>query len=112
MPSEVKAEDVVLAILEENGFRMARMISGSKSMYRERYPGNEVYFNANIITEHGKVWYGDLDITRDREALQKAATESRTDLYILSEMDGRFGAEAQPFKQLKKAARVVIKSEV
>lgn len=110
--SLVKAEDVILSVLEENGFRMARIISGSKSGYLERYPGHEVYFNANILTEHGKIWYGDLDITKDKDALQKVATESRTDLYILREMDGRFGAENEPFEELKKKAVATFKSQL
>ena len=77
-----------------NGFMISRMISGSKSGYRERNPGNEVYFNANIFTlEEGKVWYGDLDVTKDLSALEEIAKTIGKDLYILREMDGRFENE-------------------
>jgi len=76
------------------GFNLGRIISFSKSGYRERYPDNEVYFNANIfVLGEGKVWYGDLDITKESESLQNIARETGKDLYILSEMDGRFGNE-------------------
>jgi hypothetical protein len=70
------------------------MISYSKSTYRQRNPDNEVYFNANIfVLGEGKVWLGDLDVTKDRETLQKIATEIGKDLYIVRELDGRFENE-------------------
>ena len=76
------------------GFYVGRMISGSKSGYRERNPENEIYFNSNIFTlEEGKVWYGDLDITKDLSVLEEIAKTKGKDLYILSEMDGRFENE-------------------
>lgn len=79
----------------DNNFISGRMISGSKSRYRERFPDNEVYFNANIfVLGEGKVWYGDLDVTKDREDLQKIASQLGKDLYILREMDGRFENES------------------
>lgn len=71
-----------------------RMISFSKSRYRNQFPENEVYFNANIfVLGEGKIWYGDVDITKDKEKLENVAREIGKDLYILSEMDGRFGNE-------------------
>jgi len=71
-----------------------RMLSFSKSAYREKYPENEVYFNANIfVLGEGKVWFGDLDITNDRDLLESIASESGKDLFILREMDGRFENE-------------------
>lgn len=58
------------------------------------FPDNEVYFNANIfVLGEGKIWYGDLDVTKDIEALQKVASRIGSDLYILREMDGRFENE-------------------
>lgn len=77
-----------------HGLHTARMISYSKSTYRQRNPENEVYFNANIfVLGEGKVWFGDLDVTKDRETLQSIATEIGKDLYILRELDGRFENE-------------------
>ena len=75
----------------EKGFISGRMISGSKSTYRQKYPNNEVYFNANIfVLGEGKVWYGDLDITVDRDLLEDISRLCGKKLYILQEMDGRF----------------------
>lgn len=80
---------------ESNGYRLGRMIGYSKSGYLEKFPDNEVYFNSNIFSlGEGKLWYGDLDITRDRENLEKIASEIGKDLYVLREMDGRFENES------------------
>lgn len=77
-----------------NGLMTGRMISLSKSAYRDQYPENEVYFNCNIfILGEGKIWYGDLDVTKERETLKAIAQDLGTPLYILREMDGRFGNE-------------------
>jgi prolyl oligopeptidase PreP (S9A serine peptidase family) len=71
-----------------------RLISYSKSSYREKNPDNEVYFNANIfVLGEGKVWYGDIDVTKDREKLERIASASGNDLFILREFDGRFENE-------------------
>jgi len=81
------------------------MISYSKSTYRQRNPDNEVYFNANIfVLGEGKVWIGDLDITKDRETLQKVATEIGKDLYIVRELDGRFENENLKDSEIIKVA--------
>lgn len=81
-------------IFIKKGFMPGRLISGSKSWYRSQFPDNEVYFNANIfIPGEGKIWYGDLDITRDYETLEEIASLLKEDLFILSEMDGRFENE-------------------
>jgi hypothetical protein len=82
-------------IFNEKGFINGRMISGSKSFYREKNPNNEVYFNANIfVLGEGKIWYGDIDVTLDRDHLEEIAREIGKDLFILMESDGRFGNES------------------
>lgn len=73
-----------------------RMMSGSKSWYSSRFKFNVPIFNANVFTEQGKVWYGDLDITLDEEKLIEAAKVLQQSLYILYEMDGRFENEGNP----------------
>lgn len=71
-----------------------RIISYSKSGYKDQFPDNEVYFNANIfVLGEGKIWYGDIDVTKEREQLENVARELGKDLYILREMDGRFENE-------------------
>jgi len=89
----------------DNNFISGRMISGSKSGYRDRFPENEVYFNANIfLLGEGKVWFGDLDITKDREELQKIAKQIGKTMFVLSEMDGRFENESLKDSEIIKRA--------
>jgi len=81
-------------VFELSSFIQGRMLSYSKSRYMEKYPDNEINFNCNVfVLGEGKIWYGDLDITEDRNELEKIASEIGRDLYILREMDGRFGNE-------------------
>lgn len=75
------------------GLNFGRMLSGSKSGYMNANPDHEVYFNANIFTTEGKLWWGDLDITKDREVLERIAEAMGQKLYVLREMDGRFENE-------------------
>lgn len=86
-------KEVASKILGMNG----RMISASKSGYRDRYPRNLAMFNANVCTkEEGKLWYGDIDLTISREQLSELAKSLETDVYVLYEMDARFENEASP----------------
>lgn len=73
-----------------------RMISGSKSGYRRLHPGNIVVFNANLCTDEGKFWHGDLDVTLNGKNLQKLADRIGQRVYVLSEMDARFEREHNP----------------
>lgn len=92
-------------ILTEAKFSLARMICFSKSAYYQKYPDHVVLFNANIYTEEeGKVWYGDLDLTLEGDRLAAVATEAQTTLYVLREMDGRFGKENHSIDELKELA--------
>lgn len=79
-----------------------RMISGSKSGYRERHPNNFAIFNANLCVKDGKFWFGDVDITYDKEILSNFAKDENCEVYVLYEMDGRFDNEDSPL--IKKAA--------
>jgi hypothetical protein len=82
------------SIFESEKLFPGRLISASKSRYRDQYPDNDVYFNANIfVLGEGKIWYGDIDITLEKEQLENVAREIGKDLFILREMDGRFGSE-------------------
>lgn len=93
----------------DRGFIPGRMISGSKTRYREKYPDNEVYFNANIfLLGEGKIWYGDLDITLDKEILQSIASDMGKSIYVLRELDGRFENEELPDHEILKRALVTI----
>ena len=89
-------------IFKSHGLSLARMVSFSKSEYRRANPANIVVFNANIFTESkGKVWWGDLDVTVSKEALQAVANEIGETIYVLREHDGRFENENLPFEKVK-----------
>lgn len=111
-PSEFLSDGDMYHLFMSNQLMMGRMIGGSKTGYMERNPNNEVVFNANIIIpSKGKVWHGDLDVTLDRENLQKVAKALEEDLYILGEHDARWGREDDPVNVLMSKARYVIKYE-
>jgi len=98
-------------IFEDHNLNRGRMISYSKSEYRDHFPDNKCVFNANIVTKsEGKIWYGDLDITVSFEKLQKIAAALGEPLYVLREMDARFGTESADIKvMLKKAVCKITK---
>lgn len=92
-------------VFYSKGLIRGRLISGSKSGYRKMYPDNEVYFNANIfVLGEGKIWHGDLDVTKDRDILIEIAHEIGKSLFILREMDGRFENEERPESEIIKYA--------
>ena len=99
-------------IFKKHNLPINRLIAFSKSTYRKAYPDNFVLFNANIITkEYGKIWFGDLDITRDSGILQDVSNELEMDLYILYEHDARFGHEDDPIDVLISKAKHIVKYE-
>jgi len=73
-----------------------RMISASKSGYRDRNPNNFAIFNANVCTDAGKLWWGDVDLTLSKDALSQVAVSEGQTIYVLYEMDGRFENENSP----------------
>ncbi len=82
-------------------FHDARMIAGHKWDYTKEHIDDLIIFNANVLMpEFGKVWYGDLNLTEDYKTLKKIAESLNTTLYILWEMDGRFGEETKPIDEL------------
>jgi hypothetical protein len=98
-----------LSTFYDKGFIPGRMISGSKTFYRKNYPNNEVYFNANIfVLDEGKIWWGDLDLTRDKEILEDISISCGKKLYVLRELDGRFENEAPSNSFIMERAIAVI----
>lgn len=95
-------------IFESNNFRLGRLLGYSKSVYRFAYPDDKIYFNANIFTSDGKVWYGDLNLTQDEKELKKIAKEIGKELFILDEYSGRF--VDKPVKELLQLAVFNIKN--
>ena len=108
-PSDFKPDVLVEGIqqhFESHGFNTARMIAGSKSAYKGSKPKDLIIFNANVFMKDvGKVWYGDLNLTKDYIILKSIADSLDTKLYVLWEMDARFGKEKKPIDELiKKSA--------
>lgn len=74
-----------------------RMLCQSKSCYRAAHRDHVILFNANLVTEsRGKIWFGDLDLTIDRERLLRLADSLGEPLYVLREFDARFRAARDP----------------
>lgn len=96
---------LVYSLLVEKLGIPGRMISGSKSGYRDANPDNLAIFNANICVDGKKIWYGDLDVTKSAEDLKEIAIKSGETIQILYEMDARFEYEENP--QIGKAAVTV-----
>ena len=91
----------VQQFFEAHGFYLSRMIARAKWEYTEKHPKDLVVFNANIVMPgYGKVWYGDLNLTEDCETLKNIANSINAPLYILWEMDGRFGEETKSIADL------------
>lgn len=88
------------------GFYFGRMISGSKSLYVNRFPDHQIVFNARAYDsetykkeKNGKIkdffagqnieiWYGDLDLTEDAEKLKEIANEIGT--FIITTEFGKY----------------------
>jgi hypothetical protein len=83
------------ALIETIGHE-ARMISYSKSGYHERNPDHVALFNANVCLDTGKIWWGDLDLTRDEPKLVELARRLGKTVYVLAEPHGRFEHEDAP----------------
>lgn len=73
-----------------------RMVGLSKPHYDARHPDHVTVFNANICLDHGKVWWGDLDLTLDEPRLVELAARIGETVHVLHERDGRFEHEHKP----------------
>jgi hypothetical protein len=85
------------ALIKEQLGYCGRMLSGSKQAAKTAGREHLTVFNANlIVTGFGKVWYGDIDITRDEEKLKKIALAFKSVVNVLREHDARFEYENNP----------------
>jgi hypothetical protein len=82
--------------LEETLGHPGRMISLSKTLYREAHPDHLVVFNSNVCLARGKIWRGDLDLTEDEQLLVELARRIGETVYVLYEFAGRFDNEDDP----------------
>ena len=90
----------ITSAFARHGLNLGRCF-GSKSGYRQFHPDNIFIPNANVFCRrHGKIWWGDLDLRKDKAALEKVARRLRCCLYVLDEGDGRWGGENLPYKEV------------
>ena len=100
--------DAIIDLFASNHLLLGRMISASKTAPK----GQICVFNANVFTgTGGKMWYGDLNLTKDAEKLQAIASALGEPLYVLRERDGRFANEERPFEEVEKVAVAKIEPE-
>lgn len=80
-----------------------------RMLYRSKGDGKPTtIFNANIYdSDAEKIWYGDLEIERDRQALAELS-EAVGSIYILWEMDGRFLEKRPTIEYVRSRAIVVV----
>jgi len=113
LSSEFDYNSEIYVIFAINNLMMGRMIAEHKGEYALEHQGELVIFNANIITlTHGKIWYGDINVTQDFDNLKNIADTIKEDLYILTEYDARWGSEDLPINELIEKARTVIKCKI
>ncbi len=89
------ARDVQETAREILGF-CGKLLDASKMDYNRKHPDHVVVFNANVCTDDGKVWFGDIDVTLDAIKLQTLAEALGKRIHVLYEMDGRFDNEDSP----------------
>lgn len=105
IPSEFTPSSNFVKVFAQHGLTIGRMVSSSKSGYSKKHPNNLTVFNANIVTaEDGKIWYGDVDLTKDGEKLKEIAKTIHKTLWVLYEHHARFDKEQQPIDELLKVA--------
>jgi len=89
--------DSFLKIFSDYKLPLGFMLSGSKSFYRLKYRHNTIVFNSNIFFFNDinqlweKIWFGDIDISLQGDILKDISKEIGHPLYVVSEMNGRFG---------------------
>jgi hypothetical protein len=99
VPGEVcEMQDIIIKRIGE----MGRMLS----MVKVAPKGEIVVWNANLLVDGKKVWYGDINLTTQNEALQALADELSEVIHILREHDCRFSTELKP--NLKNAVAMFV----
>lgn len=89
--------DALYDIFSKHKLICGRMIAAHKIAPK----GNTCVWNANIIIKSsGKIWFGDLNITKEGNSLKEIAAEIGETLYVLRESDCRFDTEKDPIDVL------------
>jgi len=99
---EPTKQERLTAIVETVLGNVGKMLSGSKSDYSNRHPKNIVFFNGNIFDKDGvKLWYGDIDLTKDASKLEQIAHLLDESIYVTAELPFRW--EEQTTAHLEEA---------
>lgn len=81
-------------ITEKLGYP-GRLLSASKSFYRDNHQNNIVFFNGNIYDLEGiKIWHGDVDITADLNKLKDIATTFGETIFVTTEQPFRWNEQS------------------
>jgi hypothetical protein len=89
--------DQIGEVFSKHRIHCGRMISSNKTSPK----GHLCVWNANIVSKSsGKIWFGDLNITKEGNVLKEIAKEIGETLYILHEKDCRFDTENDPIDLL------------
>lgn len=84
-------------LMESRKLYRGRFLSGGKKSPL----GCKCVFNANLISPtQRKVWYGDLNLTKEGKKLKLVAAAAGETLYVLEERDCRFDNEKDPVEVL------------
>jgi len=87
----------ISSLFTDRKLHCGRMLSASK----KSTDGSICVWNSNVISpSKGKIWFGDLNITKEGKKLKEIATELGEPLYVLREHDARFGSELEPIESL------------
>lgn len=88
----------IIKNLKKEGFYSGRMVGESKTMYKNVYPYNMVFFDANIYIFNGEkfenIWFGDIDIHVDAYILKEISFNNNTIFYILPKSNTNFEDES------------------
>lgn len=88
--NKIEGNNDMMEIFDKYKLYCGRMINGSKISPE----GQFCVWNANVLSPtKNKIWWGDLNITKDGKKLKEVAEELGETLYVLREMDCRFGTE-------------------
>lgn len=92
----MKTNKAILESIGPNG----KMISHSKSGYRRENPESVAVFNSNMLAEDStgnleKIWWGDIDVTKEEDSIKSVARELGKKIWILPESAAFDGEKPQ-----------------
>lgn len=75
---------------------MGKMLSASKTDYSKKHSKSTVFFNGNVYDSDGqKIWYGDIDLTRENKKIERLAKVLGESIYVTAEQPFRWSAQTR-----------------